>query len=244
MRFTDIIKAIKNTVLDMIFPRRCVVCDCALGMSEQGVCKKCSCLVHKIKPPYCMKCGKQIKNDEDIYCNDCREVHHYFDEGRSLFLYDDAMKRSMYRFKYNGRYEYADYYAGQLSLAFSDYLMRLKPDVLIPIPIHKTRLKKRGYNQSGLICRVLSKQIKIPMTDQLLIRVDETAKQKNLNVSERQNNLKKAFKTTQNDVKLSTAVLIDDIYTTGATIDAAAACLKRAGVQRVYYLCVCSGRNT
>lgn len=243
MRFAETINKIKNLLLDVIFPRRCIVCDGILKMSEWGVCDKCKGLVHQIRSPYCMKCGKQI-GDEDVYCSDCNMIHHDFDEGRSLYLYDDAMKRSIYRFKYNGRYEYADYYGKQLSLEFADYLSRLHPDVLIPIPIHKKRLKKRGYNQAALIAEKLGKMLKIPVSDSLLIRTTETEKQKNLNVSERQNNLKKAFKTTQNDVKLSTAVLIDDIYTTGATIDAAAACLKRAGVSKVYFVCLCSGRNT
>lgn len=237
MKFTDII-------LNVIFPRRCIICDHVLKMTEHGICGKCQSLVHKIKSPYCMKCGKQIADDEKVYCSDCLITHHYYDEGRSLYLYDDAMKRSIYRFKYNGRYEYADYYSEQLLNAFSDYIRRLLPDVLIPIPIHKNRLKKRGYNQAGILADRLGKALKIPVLDTLLVRRNETVKQKNLNVSERQNNLKKAFKTTKNDVKLSTAVLIDDIYTTGATIDAAAACLKDAGIDKVYFLCLCSGRNT
>lgn len=220
------------------------MCDRVLGLGMQGTCDDCAALVHRIKSPYCMKCGKQLKNDDDMYCNDCRVNTHSYNEGRALFLYDDAMKKSMYRFKYNGRYEYADYYAGQLGIAYEDYFKHIKPQALIPIPIHKTRLKKRGYNQASLIAASLGKRLNIPVIDNWLIRTDETQKQKNLNSYERQNNLKKAFKTTRNDVKLSTAVLIDDIYTTGATIDAAAACLRKAGVDKIYFICVCSGRNT
>lgn len=230
--------------LDVIFPRRCIVCDRVLGMSENGLCGECIKLVHKIVPPYCMICGKQISGERERLCPDCRDTYHYYDEGRALYLYDDAMKRSIYRFKYGGRCEYAKFYGEQLSLSFKEYLNHIAPDVLIPIPIHKKRLKKRGYNQAELIAAELSNHLKIPLCNNLLIRTDETLRQKDLNASERQNNLKKAFKTTRNDVKLSTAVLIDDIYTTGATIDAAAALLKGIGLKKVYFICLCSGRNT
>ena len=230
--------------LDVIFPRRCIVCDRVLKMSENGICGECANLVHKIVPPYCMTCGKQIRNEDEILCPDCRDTYHYYDEGRAMYLYDDAMKRSIYRFKYGGRCEYAKFYGEQLSFKFKEYLDHIAPDVLIPIPIHKKRLKKRGYNQAELIAAELSNRLKIPLCSNLLIRTDETLRQKDLNASERQNNLKKAFKTTRNDVKLSTAVLIDDIYTTGATIDAAAAALKGIGVGKVYFICLCSGRNT
>lgn len=244
MRFLNILKKCAELIGDSVFPRRCVVCDRVLKTTEQGICHECTDKVHIIKAPYCMKCGKQLKNDEEVYCSDCKITYHYYDEGRSLFLYDDAMKRSIYRFKYNGRGEYADYYSKQLSIFFGDYLKRLMPFAFVPIPIHRKRLKKRGYNQASLIAHSLGKRLNIPVLDDFLARNDETVKQKKLNVFERQNNLKKAFKTMRNDVKLSTAVLIDDIYTTGATIDAAAACLKKAGVDNVYFICVCSGRNT
>lgn len=220
------------------------MCDGVLKMSEHGTCGACKNHIHKIKAPYCMKCGKQIKDESGFYCTDCKVRGHNFDEGRILFLYDEAMKQSMYRFKYNGRYEYASFYGEQLCEAYSDYLKHINPDVLIPIPIHKKRLNIRGYNQAGLLAKEVGRRLKIPVSDSILIRTDATVKQKNLNARERQNNLKKAFKTTQNDVKLSTAVLIDDIYTTGATIDAAAACLKKAGFEKIYYLCVAGGRNT
>lgn len=244
MKFLNIIEKSADLIGDVLFPRRCIICDKALKIGWHGICDDCKGNVHFISSPYCMKCGKQLKNDEDIYCSDCKITYHYYNEGRSLFLYDDAMKRSMYRFKYNGRKEYADYFGEQLFIHFEDYLRRIEPVVLIPIPIHKKRLKKRGYNQASLIAHSLGKRLNIPVLSDFLTRSDETVKQKKLNVYERQNNLKKAFKTLRNDVKLSTAVLIDDIYTTGATIDAAAACLREAGVDNIYFLCVCTGRNT
>ncbi|MBO4902124.1 MAG: ComF family protein [Lachnospiraceae bacterium] len=205
---------------------------------------RCRPAVHQIGAPYCMKCGKELRDDAQIYCADCQVHAHDFDSGRSLLLYNEPMRKSIYRFKYDGRKEYAAYYGQILAQTFAQWIASVNPDVLIPIPLHKDRLKKRGYNQAELIANALSAYVSVPVNNRLLIRGIRTEKQKELNVSERENNLKKAFKSTENDVKLYSALLIDDIYTTGATADAAAACLKEAGIRRVHILTLCIGRNT
>ncbi len=230
--------------MDFFFPPRCVVCDGILRPDEEGLCRECKGSVHRIRAPYCMKCGKELRMESDVYCKDCISRDHVFDSGRSLFLYNEPMKRSMYRFKYDGRKEYAAYYGRELANGLGDWIGSVGAQALIPVPIHKKRLKKRGYNQAELIAAALSKRIKVPVNHDLLVRAKETEKQKELNAWERENNLKKAFKTTQNDVKLDTVLLIDDIYTTGATADAAAACLRTAGVSHVHVLTLCIGRNT
>ncbi|MBR4169622.1 MAG: ComF family protein [Lachnospiraceae bacterium] len=232
------------TLLDLLFPPRCVVCDGVLRPDERGLCASCQNSVHLIRAPYCMKCGKELRFEKDVFCRDCERRDHVFDSGRSLFLYNDAMKKSIYRFKYDGRKEYAAYYGEKMAQCLGDWIRSVAPDAIIPVPLHAKRLKKRGFNQAELIAAVLSKHIRIPVNNRLLIRSAETEKQKELNASERENNLKKAFKTTQNDVELDTVLLMDDIYTTGATADAAAGCLRSAGVRHVHVLTLCIGRNT
>lgn len=232
------------TLLDLFFPPRCVVCDRPLTYRESGVCKTCAESLHKIRDPRCMKCGKELSEERDVFCKDCTDHAHRFESCRALFLYDDAMKKSIYRFKYDGRKEYAAYYAKALSEELGDWIRSVRPNALIPIPLHPNRLKKRGYNQAELIAGKLSALVNVPVKTDILIRRADTKRQKELNLSARENNLKKAFKTSENDVKLDTALLVDDIYTTGATMDAAAACLKGAGVSRVYALTLSIGRNT
>lgn len=233
-----------ETVIDRLFPPRCVICDRALKQSETGVCHKCQPLLHKIESPYCMKCGKPLGDESEILCNDCSIRSHSYERGRSVFLYDSAMKTSLYRFKYHGRKEYAVFYATQMAHHLYRFLNDIPNSVLIPIPIHEKRYEKRGYNQAALIGAELSKITGIPMREDILFRVEDTRKQKELGVRERENNLKKAFKTYTNDVELNTAILIDDIYTTGATIDAAARCLKASNVANVYFVTLSIGRNT
>ena len=232
------------TLTDFFFPPRCALCDGLLKPSEQGVCKACMPDLKRIGQPYCMKCGKGLTKESETLCADCKMHTHVFESGRALFLYNDAMKKSIYRFKYDNRKEYAAFYGRAISDGLGDWIRSLSPDCIIPIPLHEKRLKKRGYNQAELIGASLSTLVHVPLRNDLLIRCADTKKQKELNVSEREKNLKKAFKTTQNNVKLDTVLLVDDIYTTGATMDAAAACLRAAGAGHVHSLALSIGRNT
>ena len=177
------------------------------------------------------------------FCRECSERSRSFKEGRAVFLYDDIMRRSIYEFKYNGRREYAAYYAGEILKRFSERIEIWKPECFIPVPLHPLRQKKRGYNQAALISRELSAMTGIPTREKLLIREKYTRAQKELNADERQNNLKNAFKLGEDDVKLKSAVLIDDIYTTGSTMNAAAQVLRSSGVGDVYFIALSIGRG-
>ena len=113
----------------------------------------------------------------------------------------------------------------------------------MPVPIHPSRKRRRGYNQAELIARELSGLSGIPVNTALMERIKKTRPLKNLSHEERQNNLKRAFKIRQNDVKLNTIVIIDDIYTTGSTIDSMARVLHGAGITEVYFVALTIGRG-
>ena len=126
---------------------------------------------------------------------------------------------------------------------YGRWLQAVRPDALIPVPVHASKKRLRGYNQSELIAQALSKLSGIPVNTSLIIRQKKTLPQKNLSGQERQNNLKRAFKIHRNDVKLNTIVVIDDIYTTGSTIDAMTETLMESGIQRVYFMTLAVGRG-
>lgn len=232
-----------NRFLDLIFPRRCILCDGVLLPSERGTCTACTVRIRPVRPPFCTRCGKQLSNVTETPCKDCTLKEQEFEAGRGALLYEDAIRESVYRFKYHGRKEYAAYYAELIERGMGAWIKGLHAEALIPIPLHSKRYEKRGYNQAELIASALSKRLGIPLRTDILYRLQATGKQKELNASARENNLKKAFKTYRNDVKLDTAILVDDIYTTGATVNAAARCLKSAGVRKVYFVTLCIGRN-
>lgn len=231
-----------NFIKELIYPPRCPICDDILMLGAGKVCRSCRKIPAYVKEPVCKKCGKPLQLIEEEYCRDCMERTHYFKEGAALFVYP-SVKESIYRFKYEGRQEYGAYYGEQIWCHLSEKIKRWKPDALIPVPLHKSRLRKRGYNQAAVLARAVSRETGIPVYENFARRIKNTVPQKELDGQERENNLKKAFKICQNDVKLKTIIIIDDIYTTGSTMDALALECKRAGVADVYCISLAIGRS-
>ena len=231
---TDIVK-------DLLYPPRCAVCDDILAAGEECICASCAKKTVYIKEPVCLKCGKSIKGDEE-YCEDCQKRPHVFVQGKAVFDYG-SISDSLARFKYKGRTEYAKFYAREIVRQRGDFIRAVSPDAFVPVPIHVLKLMQRGYNQSEIISSELSYLTKIPTKTDLIIRSKRTDPLKNLSARERQKNLKNAFKIGENDVKLKTIVIIDDIYTTGSTIDEMASVLKSYFDVDVYFITVTIGRG-
>lgn len=233
---------IQTTMKELLFPRRCPVCDRPVFPPGELICRKCASVPEYIREPRCMRCGKALRKAEGEFCLDCSRRHHRFDRGIVLYQYQ-SMKRSLYRFKYGGRQEYADFLGTDMARRLGAEILAWHPDALIPVPLHREREEKRGYNQAALLAEALGKELGVPAIGNWVVRVRNTRPQKELSGSARQNNLKKAFKLTRNDVKLNTIVIIDDIYTTGSTIDEIAGLCRRAGVKNVYFAALSVGNG-
>lgn len=229
----------KDAVLQAVYPRRCPVCDGIVRRRGEKICMECLGGLKLLTPPWCVRCGRRTEEGEE-YCRDCLERKHLFERGRALYEYESAAE-SIYRFKYGGRREYAAFFGEQIADYLGDFIRGVNPDGIVPIPLHRRRKALRGYNQAELLAREAGRRMGIPVYGRLLVRVRNTAPQKKLNPTERQNNLKRAFNIAQNDVKLNTILVFDDIYTTGATIDEAARALKEAGAERVYFVTLACG---
>lgn len=242
-----VMKIYKENVIHLLFPPRCPFCDKVLFSSVFAPAEQvCSCCVKKpeyISEPVCKKCGKPFEDERQEYCYDCSRHHHGFTQGKALWVYRGDVKHSIYRFKYQGRQEYARYYGRELVRVYGAWMEECGIDGLVPIPLSRKRMRQRGFNQAQRIAREVSRHTGIPVYENLLIRVRDTRAQKALNDQERKNNLKRAFKTMANKVQLDHILLIDDIYTTGSTMDEAAGELKRAGAGEVYCLSVTIGRG-
>ncbi|MBQ7563141.1 MAG: ComF family protein [Lachnospiraceae bacterium] len=223
-------------LLNFIYPARCPVCGDIIVPQGESCCLSCRGRLKYVEEPYCLKCGKPLAKEDEEFCSDCLRKNRLFDYGRVVFIYDELMSKSIYSFKYGGRQEYASFYAEEILKRYERQIKEISPDALVPIPLHKSRYRKRGYNQAELIAAELSKRSGVPVLPRLLERAKKTRPQKDLNEAERENNLKRAFKMGRNDVSLETVLLIDDIYTTGSTLDSAAGCLRESGVQRVYFI--------
>ena len=224
-------------ILDLMYPLRCPICD-KVVQKEQGICPQCRKKLHVISEPFCMKCGKPISDTRREFCSDCSHKTHNFIQGRALWIYGKEVKESLYRFKYQNKREYARTYAMEIARRHGAWIQSKKIQVILPIPLHKNRRKKRGYNQAAVLAEELGKILNLPVDTKMLIRVQDTKPQKTLGDVQRKQNLSHAFRTRQDKVFPNTVLLVDDIYTTGSTFDAAAKVLSDAGVSKIYTCCV------
>lgn len=229
-------------ILEILYPARCPVCHGILK-GKDGICPDCRKQLHYIKEPKCKKCGKQIEKEEQEYCRDCQRFSHAFDKGAAVFAYDDIMRRSISMFKYHNRREYAKVYAVEMYRNCQYFLKLASPEVILPVPVHRKKKRQRGFNQAELLAKELGKLTGIPVDTTYLIRTENTAPQKELTRQQRKLNLKKAFEVCKNGKHYQRVLLIDDIYTTGATIDAISEILRENQTRIIFFLTLCVGRN-
>lgn len=237
------LKEILNGVVDIIYPPRCPICEDILSDKKQLACGKCVRQLKTTGRIRCLKCGKKLGKEEVEFCYDCKKKSHLFEKNLALWEYDENIKRAIYGFKYSNKRYYARFFADEVYRRFQKEISSWEAEVIIPVPLHSTKKKIRGYNQAELISVELSKLSGIPIDSQILIRSKNTLPQKEFNDKERLNNIEKAFQITENGVKYKKVILVDDIYTTGATLDECTKVLKGAGVEWVYCICLCIGRG-
>lgn len=244
----------------IIYPPRCPGCDRVLPPEERtrGFCASCLAQIIPAAEPCCKICGKPIEDESLDRCSDCRREEHNFVQGKSLFVYQGPMKEAMYRFKYSRRLAYRRSFAAEAIRRYAPERMRPAQktagdgwlagsgvQLIIPVPMHAARERKRGYNQAAVWGGGLSEMTGIPQASHLLIRTRNTAPQKTLTREKRRANLEGAFALSGMGaaVRGRRILLVDDIYTTGSTCDAASRVLLDGGAEAVYLLTICIGRG-
>lgn len=236
-----IVNRIIDGILNVFYPRHCPVCHEILKDQGRMICKRCEKELSPVKEPRCFKCGKPVGEREE-YCSDCCRTEHLYDQGRGIFIYDDKMRTSITRFKYYGCREYGDFYARAMCIYAGEEIRRWRPDLIVPVPVHRKKLKMRGFNQSAYLAEKISSFTGIPADMTLVTKPRSTKSQKKLTAHERQMNLREAFRVEKN-VKGCSILVVDDVYTTGSTIDAMAHVLREKGAQKIWFLTVCIGRR-
>lgn len=235
---------IKEVLLGILFPRRCPICGEIVKVTGKLICPECKRKLEVLKEPACKKCGKPLPMAELEFCFDCSVTTHYFECGRAVYLYEKEIKKAVHQLKYKNKKEYGDFFAESMAENLGESIQKWNPDVLIPIPMYWKKKHRRGYNQAELLAKGLSELLNIPCSKKLLKKVRSTDSQKELTHEERKKNLKKAFHIEETEVELEVALLVDDVFTTGSTIDAAARVLLEHGVKKVYYVSLCIGKGT
>jgi len=226
-------------LLDALFPPRCVGC----GASGALLCASCLAGASAPTPPLCPLCGRSVApGGGEAICSICAAGH------RPVALvglrvaadHDGAIRTAMLVFKYRGRKRLAEPLGDLLAAELSRW--NLAPDLIIAIPLHARRRRERGYNQADLLARRCASRLGVPYLRDALIWRRETPPQVGLSAEERRANVRDAFALAHPRLTAALAgkriVLVDDVTTTGSTLDAAAAALLSAGPAAVYGLAV------
>ncbi|HET7088154.1 MAG TPA: ComF family protein [Anaerolineae bacterium] len=215
-------------IVDLIFPPRCGGC----GAPGSLWCAACQASAQPIAPPFCARCGKP--GTPSHLCASCRASAPAIDSIRALTMFDGRMRHAIHAFKYQGLATLADPLGDALA---SFWLAAPAPArAIAPVPLHPQRQRERGYNQAELLARRVGRKADLPIYAGALRRVRATAVQMTLGAEERRANVAGAFRCSTDVLRGAAVLLIDDVCTTGATLDACALALKEGGVTAVYGL--------
>lgn len=229
-----------DAVLDGLFPQNCIYCQ---GDREGGgdfLCGLCRSEIEFIRRPFCNRCGipADISYDypqDDFECGGCRKDPFKFDRARSLGQYDSILRQLIHHFKYRRQMGVMTEIASLLQKFFAESELRGSGFYVSPVPLHFKKMKERGFDQSFVIAREVARDLGLPLANGFLRRVRETQPQAKKTKGERAVNIRGAFEVDRPDwVAGKDILLVDDVFTTGATVNEAARILKRAGAARVH----------
>ena len=227
---------VAKALLDLLFPPLCIGCRDAVG--EAGFCAACWSAITFLDGPGCACCGLPfaVQLEGEVLCAACLAKPPAFDTARAILAYDDNSRRAILALKHADRLDLVPGFSRWLSRTGRQLLE--DSDLVVPVPLHRFRLWRRRYNQSAELARRLAKDWKRSYEPSLLVRSRSTASQGAMSGGEaRRRNVLGAFKVSDpGKIKGKRVLLLDDVLTTGATVEACARALKRAGAERVHVL--------
>lgn len=224
----------------LLFPPDCPFCERIMDFREDLVCKECLQGLPFMSGQRCKVCSKTIPDNEE-YCEDCKTANHAYTKGMSVFRYEGVVSDAIIRFKYHGRRDYDKVFGFWMVRCLKDWVRENEIEVIVPVPIHKKRRRKRGYNQTELIGKIMALELGLEYNDTSIIRSKNTIPQKKLSVLERLANIRNAFSYRDNRLKNKRVLIIDDIYTTGVTVDILSICILESGADKVYFATLSQG---
>lgn len=231
-----------RALLDLIYPAACATCHGEIAPGEAAICWDCLRSIHLIEAPFCKHCGHPVSGavTHAYTCQQCTDVQPHFDSARAVGRFDGALREAILGLKYRR--------AVWLEPMLSDLLEQAarhqnldQIDLICSVPLHRWRRWRRGFNQSELLARGLSKRLKIPYI-KCLHRIKPTPTQTSLSKSARRENVHGAFRACKTNLLTDkTVLLLDDVKTSGATVSECSRILKRAGTSRVDVLTLAHG---
>jgi ComF family protein len=226
-----------SLLLDLFFPADCRICKEMLGCNENYICKDCFDKIEPLKPPLCVRCGKHI--DGGIICLSCKSRRIYFERARSYGEFSGVLKESIHLLKYEKKLILVDKLANLMDGVIDGFESEFH--YLLGVPIHKNKERKRGFNQTELFCDFLSKTRGIPVLPGLAKKID-TPHQVGLDHAARMQNVKDSFRWRGNkrQIEGKRLLLVDDVMTTGSTVNECSKILMAEGAESVCILTLAS----
>lgn len=223
---------------NVCFPSVCLHCNAQINEQELWLCGSCFDKLSFMPEQHCPRCGYPTEESE---CGNCIENHYVFTQAKSVFLFDGPAKTLVHSLKYDGFTAIADWFANQMYMAVLKAMPMPELDYVTAIPLHRVKKRERGFNQSELIARALAAKLDKPYTNALLKRRSNTMSQTLLNGVSRRKNMKDAFLPGRKNPKGKSILIVDDVFTTGTTVNEAAIILNKQEAKTVYVLTVCHG---
>lgn len=246
VKFAGSAGRIKQNIIELLYPRRCPVCRQIVQPRGRLICPPCRKKLLYITEPSCKRCGRQLERMEQEYCSECGKKAFHYRRGYAVWQYNDAMKQSLGDFKYHARKEFADFYVSEAVRLYGEKILLEAPEALLPVPVHSSRKRERGYNQAELLAKGIGRRLGIPADCHYLIRQKKTGPLKDMTRKERSAALAGAFRVPEkeNCKKYHNVMLVDDIYTTGSTMEECTRVLMQAGIGKVTCLSMAIGAST
>lgn len=219
--------------LRILFPEFCPLCK--KPSTDHGIapiCPECWSEISSYKGPVCQICGKPLASEVSIICGECISVKPAFKWARSFGLYEGILKEAINLWKYHG--------IKRLSRPLAQLMLRMEmPDVdaILPVPLHRGKLRQREFNQSALLASYMARESGIPVILNCLIKLRDTPPQVKLSAEDRRKNVRGAFAVRNKELILGkNLLLVDDVFTTGVTVRECSKILRKAGARDIYVI--------
>jgi ComF family protein len=234
------IKEFLEGLIDVVYPLNCIICKARLESVESiPLCTVCFRKIKKIEPPFCNKCGKplEVNLDPENICVDCRSRRYWFDRAWASASYEGILRECIHFLKYNHRMSLVGLLS-KILINFADRYMNIEQfDYIMPVPLHRTKLREREFNQSYLLASPFASRFNKILLSKQVYRVKYTLAQSELTSVQRRENIRDAFRIRNSEsVRNRDILIIDDVFTTGATVDECASLLKKNGARHIEVL--------
>lgn len=227
-------RGLRGQFLDVLFPPRCIGCS-RVG---EWLCVDCLNQIPLVEPPFCTRCGGAVAVDG--LCARCRVSPLQIECIRSAVYFEGVLREAVHWLKYRGRTALAGPLGDLMAAYWVQHPMPI--DAVVPVPLHAARLRERGYNQAALLAREMARRVGLVVDERALVRQRATASQTELNASQRKENVRDAFRCFGNSLAGKRVLVVDDVCTTGATLEACAVALYEGGVCGVQALTLARAR--